>query len=57
MQTFPDFVKSDSHLSEKFALFASLKTLKNYKECFLFHLKRSFRSQDIWFFYHEFLVM
>ena len=32
---------------KKFAIFASMKALKNDEKCFLFHLKRSFRSQDI----------
>ena len=33
--------------SKKIALFASMKALKNDEKCFLFHLKSSFRSQDI----------
>ena len=38
-------LKSDSHLSKKIALLASLKALN--KKCFLFHLKSFFRFQDI----------
>ena len=33
--------------SKKIALFASLKPFKNDEGCFLFHLKSSFRPQDI----------
>ena len=40
-------LKSDSHLPKNFVLFASIKTLKNDEECFLFHLKSSFLSSDI----------
>ena len=42
-------LKSDSHLPKKinFALFASMKALKNDEKCFLFHLKSSLHSQDI----------
>ena len=36
-----------SPLRKNFAIFASMKALKNDEKCFLFHLKRSFRSQDI----------
>ena len=36
-----------SPLRKKFAIFASMKALKNDEKCFLFHLKISFRSQDI----------
>ena len=38
-------LKSDSHLPKKYVLFASLKALDD--KSFLFHLKSSFRSQDI----------
>ena len=38
-------LKSDSQLPKKTLLFASLKALKNYEKCFLFHLKSSLRSQ------------
>ena len=31
----------------KFLFFARWQTFKNYEKCFLFHLKSSFRSQDI----------
>ena len=41
---------------KKFALFASLKAHQNDKKGFLFHLKSSFRSQDICF-RHDFLVI
>ena len=37
-------VKSDSHLPKKFAL---LLPFKKDEKCFLFDLKRSFRSLDI----------
>ena len=37
-------LKSDSHLPKIFFLFVSMIGLQ---ECFLFHLKNSFRSQDI----------
>ena len=39
-------LKADSHL-QKNVLFASMKFFKNVKKCFLFHLRSSFRSQDI----------
>ena len=41
-------LKSGSHLPKKIVLFASLKALKNHEKCLLFHLKSSFRSQDIY---------
>ena len=39
-------LKSDSHLLKKL-VFVSMKTFKNDEKCFLFHLERSFRLQDI----------
>ena len=44
---FQQGLKSDSHLPKTFVLFASIKTFKNDEKCFSFHLKSSFRSQDI----------
>ena len=41
------YLKSDFHLPIVFMLFASLKALYNDKKCFFFHLKNSFRSQDV----------
>ena len=41
------YVKVGLSPSKKLALFASMKALKNYEKCFWFHLKNSFRSQDI----------
>ena len=38
-------LKRDSHLPKEFVLFASMKLYN--EKCFLFHLKRSLRSQDI----------
>ena len=38
-------LKSGSHLPKEFVLFG--KPVKNDEKCFLFHLKSSFRSQDI----------
>ena len=41
-------LKSDPHLPKKIVLFPSLKkSFKNDQNCFLFHLKSYFRSQDI----------
>ena len=40
-------LKLDTHLPNKFLLFASLKALKSYEKCVLFHFKSSFRSQNI----------
>ena len=40
-------LKSDSHLPKKMTLFVSLKAFKDDKKCFLFHVKKSFCSQDI----------
>ena len=39
------FIKVGLSTSKKTLLFASLKALKNYEKCFLFHLKSSLRSQ------------
>ena len=39
--------KSDSHFPKKIVLFASWKPFKIDEKCFLFHLRSSFRSQDI----------
>ena len=39
-------LKLDSHLPKKKFLFASMIALKNDEKWFLFHLKRSFDSQD-----------
>ena len=47
MNIFITCLTSDSHLPKKFVLFAWLKVLKNDGKCLLFHLKNSFRSQDI----------
>ena len=41
------YVKVGLSPSKKLALFASMKALKNYEKRFRFHLKNSFRSQDI----------
>ena len=41
-----NYLKLDSHLPNKL-LFASMTAFKNDEKCFLFHLKSSFRSQDI----------
>ena len=38
-------------------IFGSWKFLKSYEKCFLFHVKSSFRSQDIKVFVLTFLVM
>ena len=40
-------LKSDSNLPKKFCYLLHWKPFKNDEECFLFHLKSSFRSQDI----------
>ena len=40
-------LKSDSHLPKIVLLFPLLKSLQNWWKMFLFHLKSSFRSQDI----------
>ena len=40
-------LKSGSHLPKKMFYFLQQKPFKNDKKCFLFHLKRSFCSQDI----------
>ena len=40
-------LKSDSHFPKKIVLFASWKPFKIDEKCFLFHLRSSFRSQDI----------
>ena len=40
-------LKSDFHLPKIFLLFAWLKAFKNDGKCSSFHLKSSFRSQDI----------
>ena len=40
------FPMKNSHLPKNFLLFASMKA---FEKCFLFHLKSSFRSQDIYF--------
>ena len=39
--------KSGSHLPKKIFLFAWMIVLKNDEKCFLFHLKGSFRPQDV----------
>ena len=44
------FFKSDSYLPKEFVLFAFRKPFKNDEKCFLFHLKSSLRSQDIYVF-------
>ena len=41
-----NYLKLDSHLPNKL-LFASMTALKNDEKCFLFHLKSSFRFQNI----------
>ena len=40
-------LKSDSHLSKNFVICFIESPLKMMKNAFLFHLKSSFRSQDI----------
>ena len=40
-------LKSDSHLPKKLCYLLHWKTFKNHDKCFLFHLKISFRFQDI----------
>ena len=40
-------LKSDSHLRKFSVLFASKKPFETDEKYFLFHLKSSFRSQDI----------
>ena len=40
-------LKSDSHLANFFFIFALMIAFQNDEKCFLFHLKSSFRSQDI----------
>ena len=41
-------LKSDSHLPKKYLCYLfEWKPFKNDEKCFLFHLKSSFRSQDI----------
>ena len=48
-------LKSDSHLPKKLRYLLHWKPFKSYEKCFLFHLKSSFRSQDIFnFFYLNF---
>ena len=42
-------LKSDSHHPKKCVLFVSLQPFKTDEKWFLFHLKSSFRSQDIKF--------
>ena len=44
------FLKSDSDLPKKFVYFLKWKVFKNCENCFLFHHKSSFRSQDIYIF-------
>ena len=45
--TFRHELKSDSHLPKMVFLFASIATLQNDEKYFKFHLKSSFRSQDV----------
>ena len=40
-------LKSDSHLPKQLFYLVQRKPFKNNEKCFLFHLKSSFRSQDI----------
>ena len=40
-------LKSNSQLPPKIFIFVSMIAFKNNEKCFLFHLKSSFRSQDI----------
>ena len=40
-------LNSDSHLPKIFCYLLNLKSFKNDEKYFLFHLKSSFRSQDI----------
>ena len=44
-------LKFDSHLGERFALFAWMKALYKWWEMFLFYLKSSLRSKDIYIFF------
>ena len=41
------YLKSGSNLPKKLVLFTSRKPFKGDEECFLCHLKSSFRSRDI----------
>ena len=43
-------LKSDSYLQKKFVLLLDWKSFKNDEKWFLFHLKSSFHSQDIYVF-------
>ena len=43
-------LQSDSHLSKKIALFATMEALENDEIRILFHLKSSFLSEDLHFF-------
>ena len=43
-------LKSDSHLLKKLFYLLQWKSFKNDEKCFLFHLKNSFCSQDIYAF-------
>ena len=43
-------LNSDSHLPKKVCYLFHWKSFKSDEECFLFHLQRSFCSQDIWAF-------
>ena len=47
---FVHFLKSDSHFLEKNCYLLGWKRFKNDEKCFLFDLKSSFRSQDIYVF-------
>ena len=48
-------LRSHSHLSKKYHFLLHWKSFKNNEECFLFHLKSSFRSQVIQVFIINFL--
>ena len=43
-------LKSDCHLLKKLCYFLDWKPFENEEKCFLFHVKSSFRSQDIYVF-------
>ena len=42
-----DVLKSDCHLPNKLVLSTSIEAFKNDEKCILFHVKSSFRVQDI----------
>ena len=45
--TIPNYNQYERRTLKYEAIFGNLKPFKNDEKCFLFHLKSSFRSQDI----------